>query len=226
MMLITPIFYITGALFSLTIAIGTYFSYREAKNKGLWYLALSFLFLSLHSFSLSVPSLIDGKNLILIAWGYILGMIFLYLLLLSALRVQTALHRGFMWKHSFIINTIILGIGVSVIWILVSDFHLPVISPRGTIFWNVNPVAGWLTGITSLIYGLMWADFFQQEKNMVSQNLSKIKMSILSFDGIMLGIAGLLVFTSNNETETIIGHSLFILACVLTLITLILPSKK
>ena len=51
-------------------------------------------------------------------------------------------------------------------------------------------------------------------------------MSVLSFDGIMLGVSALFVFTSTNEVETIIGHALFIIACVLTAITLLIPDKK
>ena len=226
MILITPIFYITGAILSGALAIGTYLSYRQSQNQGLWYLFWSFLFLSLHSLSLSAPSLVNSGNLTAIALGFVLGIIFLYLLLLSALRVEISLQRGFMRKHSFIINIILVGIGFFVVWLLISDFRLPIISPQGIIFWNVNPIAGWLTGLTSLIYGLMWADFFQQEKRMVSQTTSKLKMSVLSFDGIMLGISALLVFTSSNEIETIIGHALFIFACVLTAITLLIPDKK
>ena len=226
MILFTPIFYIVGAILSGALAIGTYLSYRQSKNQGLWYLFWSFLFLSLHSLSLSVPSLVNSGNLTAIALGFTLGMVFLFLLLLSALRVEISLHSGFMRKHNFIINTIIVGIAIVVVGILLYDFRLPIISSRGAIFWNVNPIASWLTGLTSLIYGLMWADFFQQERRMVLQDASKLKMSVLSFDGIMLGLSAILVFTSTNEIITIIGHSLFIVACVLTAIVLLFPDKK
>ena len=225
-MLITPIFYITGALLSGAIAIGTYFSYKKSKNQGLKYLFLSFVFLSLHSFSLSLPTFIFPGNHQIIGYGFIIGMVFLFLLLLSSLQVETSLKRGFMERHSFIISTIIIGVGITSITILLYDFRLPIISSRGAIFWNINTIIAWLIGTTCLIYGLIWSDFFQQEKRVVSSDDSKLKMSILSIDGIMLGVSALLVFTSANELETIIGHSLFIVACVLTLISIILPSKK
>ena len=48
--------------------------------------------------------------------------------------------------------------------------------------------------------------------------MSRIKMLVLSIDGIILGISALLVFTSKVALVTIVGHALFIIACVITLL--------
>lgn len=213
---LTPLLYVTGALLSAIIAGSAFASYHRSRNKTVLYLSLSFLFLSLHSFALSVPALFDASDLVAIGRGYVVGMVFLYLLLLTALRVQTSLRKGFFEKHSFVITAILLGAGAAVVGIGISDFRLPIVTSRGLIFWNQAPLAAWLAGGTSLVYGLVWADFFQQTGRLVRGLRAKIKMLILSLDGVMMGLAGLLVFTSQNTLETLIGHGLFVAACALS----------
>ncbi len=222
---LTPLLYGIGASFSIIVALSSFVSYRRSKNKGVFFLSLSFLFIALHGFSLSVPAIISPYDEVLVAKGYILGMVFLFALLLAALRVEIALHPGFFQKHNFIINTILVGIGITVVWLEIADFQKPIINEAGIIFWNVNRTAAWLTGITCLVYGLIWADFFQQMARLVRGFGAKGKMYILSIDGILLGIAALLVFTSSDALLTLIGHSLFVAACGISLAIFFLGEK-
>lgn len=226
MTFITPILYATGGTLAAVIAASTYFSYARSRNKAQLYLFISFLFLALHSFALSVPAFMDAENLRLVGRGYVVGMIFLFMLLIAAFQVQGSINPEFSRKHGFIVHIVLLGIGIAVVSILLSDFRLPSFSPRGVIFWNASPLAAWLAGVTSLVYGLVWADFFQQARLRVSGYAAKTKLFMLSVDGVLLGVAGLLVFTSSNEWESIAGHVLFVAACLLTLFIFLIEKKR
>ena len=200
---VTPLFYLTGGILSTLLSGLAYRSYHRSKNRVIKHLSLSFAFLALHALSLSLPALIVPNNLPLIAEGFILGMVFLFLLLISAMRLQISMREGFLKIHAFVVYTVLVGIGATVVWLEISNFHLPIVGEWGTIFWSVDRLAAWLTGLTCLIYGLIWADFFQQIGRGISRGIDKFKMHILSLDGVMLGVSALLVFTSSNAVLTV-----------------------
>jgi|GEM_PF-5260845 len=222
---LTPLLYFTGGVLCGLVALSAYISYQKSHNRAIFYLSLTFLLLCLHSLALSIPGLMNIHDLRMIGGGYIVGTFFLYALLLTALKVQTSLNRGFVEKHSFVINTIVIGVGVTALWLEITDFRFPVVGAWGTIFWNTTPIATWLIGLTALFYGLFWADFFQQTGRIVRGFAAKLKMLILSIDGVVLGVAGLLVFTSHNAVLTVIGHSLFVFASLLSLLLFVFRER-
>ena len=105
------------------------------------------------------------------------------------------------------------------------DLRYPIINSVGIIFWNVNPVAQWLIGLSSFFYGFLWGYVFYKAALLVSDGFSRVKLLVMSTDGFIIGTVALLVHTSSNEIQTVLGHTLFIVAGVITLGIYLLPHR-
>lgn len=219
MNLIFPILYISAGVFSLMVSFIVYNSYLGSKNKGLLYLSLAFTFLFFHAISLSIPSILNQNDLRLVAWGYVLGAFFVFLILASCVKVQESIVPSFK-KYTQIFFVVIGVVGITTVSLLIYDFRLPTISHYGVILWNTTNIASWLLGGASFIYGLIWSYTFYQGGGLLSGNKKKVKMFVLSIDGLFIGTAGLLVFTSENTLQTFIGASLFLTASFITALAL------
>jgi hypothetical protein len=222
----TALFFIIGAILATIGTVGAFISYFRSENHIVGYLAHVFLAMALHAFAFSLPILITPNNPRFIAYGYILGILLVYILLVLALRVQTFITLKFFKKYANLISIVIAVIGVNVISVLVYDLRLPIINGHGIVFWNANPIASIVTGVVCFTYGVVWMYLFYLASNLTRNTFSKIKLLVLSADGLLFGTGALFIYTSNIEMQSVIGMVLFITACIITAPIFVLPKNS
>jgi hypothetical protein len=224
--MITALFFIIGAILATFATIGAFISYAYSDNRVLKYLALVFLFMALHAYAFSLPALFAPHNLTLIAYGYVVGILCVFVLLVLALHVQAFISLKFFKKYANLISIIIAIVGVIVVSILAYDLQLPIINSHGIIFWNANILATTITGIICFVYGGVWTYVFYMASDLARHGYSKLKLLILSADGLLSGLGGLFIYTSHNEMQSVIGMVLFMTACVITAPIFVMPKKN
>ncbi len=224
--MLTSYFFIAGAFLATIATIGAFVSYTKSKSFALKYLFLVFFFMALHAYAFSLPIIINKGNLKAVAYGYVIGIVSVFILLVLALRVQTFITRKFFKTYANLISIIVGVLGIIVISILLYDLRLPIINSNGIIFWNVNPWASWLTSICCFIYGIVWTYLFYMASNLTKNTYSKVKLLILSADGLLFGSGALFIYTSTNELQSVIGMVLFISACIITAPIFIMPKTS
>jgi len=223
---LTTAYYLVGGTLCTLTSFFMFASYLKARRKANLSLAFVFFWIGLHAYAFALPTLLDASNLSLLAFGYIVGIAMVFLTLLSGIEVQVYMARKIVSKLSTTFASIIITIlAVTTLGIMSYDFRLPVINSNGIIFWNINPVASWLIGISSLVYGFIWGYVFYRAALLINEPYARVKMMIVSANGFILGTVAILVHTSSNQIQTILGHILFIIAGTLTLSMYLLPKK-
>lgn len=201
---------IMGVLF-VGLALSFLYSFLHSKNKKILVYFLVFLFFGLYSLSLGIPLMFSPINTVMAAWGFVVGMTFLFFGELAALYTVTFTTGEFIKRHmkfSFVLFSVL---SVICLAILVFDLREPIIDSTGIVFWNANPIAGWGLGLLAFYAGSYW--FFISYKNLqfVENKISKAKTIILGLDGMAWALAALLYFTATSFTYVAIA---FILAIV------------
>jgi hypothetical protein len=224
--MITALFFIIGAILASIGAVGAIISYLRSRHEALKYLALVFVLMSLHAYAFSVPFLINHKNLTMIAYGYTIGVGFIFVLMLLGLRVQMFLTQKFIKIYGNLLGIIIAIIGVIVLTLQVYDLRLPLVTENGIIFWNANVFASVLTAVTFFVYGAFWTYVFYLASNITRGFYEKIKLLILSADGLLFGSGAVLIYTSFSNTQSVVGLTLLLIACIITVPIVILPKRK
>jgi hypothetical protein len=112
---------------------------------------------------------------------------------------------------------------MTVVTIQFVNFRLPIVNDQGFIFWNVNSITAWLAGGIALIYGFSWSYLLFKNSKLITNEHHKLKMQILMLDGVLLGLAGFLSFTSTNKFVTLASVALFMLAGLITILIPFLP---
>lgn len=226
MTFLTTGFYLVGGTLCTAASLfmfGSYFKTRRAANLSL---AFVFFWIGLHAYAFAMPTIIDSTDPKLLAYGYIIGIGMIFLTLLAGIEVQAFMARRIVPNWSIVLASVVLTIdAVVTLGIMTLDLRYPIINSIGIIFWNVNPYAQWLIGLSSFFYGFLWGYVFYKAALLVNDGLSRVKLMVMSADGFILGTVALLVHTSSNEVQTILGHALFILAGVITLGIYLLPKR-
>lgn len=223
---LTTAFYLVGGALCLSASLFMFFAYFKVHRRANLSLAFVYFWIALHAFAFAIPTVFDEKNLELLGVGYIVGISMIFLTLIAGIDVQTFMSRKPISKR--VVNaasTIITLLAISTIIIMYSDFRLPIINSDGIIFWNINPLAAWTVGLSSFIYGCIWGYLFYQAALLINDAHARVRLLVISADGFILGSVALLVHTSTNEIQTVAGHSLFILAGLITVAIYLLPDK-
>ena len=224
--MLTTQFYLVGGTLCTAASLFMFAAYFRVKKVANLSLAFVFFWIGLHAYAFALPTIIDNSDLKLLAYGYIVGIGMIFLTVLAGIQVQAYMGQKIVSNRSIALASIILTIDAIVtLGIMIYDFRLPIISTEGIIFWNVNIYAAWLVGLTSLIYGLIWGYVFYRAALLVNDGLSRVKMMVMSADGFIIGSVALIVHTSTNEIQTVVGHSLFVFAGAITLGIYLLPKK-
>ncbi len=105
------------------------------------------------------------------------------------------------------------------------DFRTPIVNNSGIIFWNVNKIAQWLIGLSSIIYGLFWNYVFYQAAIIVDDSYARFKLMIIGVAGTSMGTTAFLVNTSSSEIQTLIGHIIFVISGLMVLGIFITPKR-
>ena len=223
---LTTGFYLIGGTLCTAASLFMFASYFKAKRTANLSLAFVFFWIGLHSYAFALPTIINSTDPKLLAYGYIIGIGMVFLVFLSGIEVQAYMAQTIVSKKSILIASIIFTIdAIITLGIMVFDLRYPIINDVGIIFWNINPIAAWLIGLSSLIYGLIWGYVFYRAALLVDDGYSRVKLMVMSADGFIIGSVAFLVHTSSNEIQTVIGHSLFIFAGAMTLGVYLLPKK-
>lgn len=226
MIYLTTIYYLVGGALCTLASLFMFGSYFKAKRLANLSLAFVFFWIGLHAFAFAIPTLIEPNNLGLLAFGYIIGIAMIFLTLLSGIEVQVFMAKSIVSKLNTTFASILITIiAIITLAIMAYDFRLPIVNPSGIIFWNINPLAAWLIGLSSIIYGFIWGHIFYRASLLVDDVYSRVKLIVISSNGFILGTVALLVHTSANEVQTIIGHALFIIAGTITLAVYLLPPR-
>lgn len=209
--------YCLMGILSLAVAIIIYRSYRREKNSTLLSLILVFLFLFVRGMAISIPAFVNAQDDRALALGGIIAVVAVYGLVLAGVRLQMFLEHPFFRKHSRGITGLLAVLGIASVSLLVYDFRLPIITESGLILWNANPIATWVTGGLSLVYGIFWCAFLNREARYVEDPWQKMKMYMLSLDGIFVGTAFFLTFTAEVALQAAVGLGLLLISIFLTL---------
>ncbi len=217
--------YLGAGLSSLAVSLLVYRSYKKSGNRGQRDLSLTFGCMFFHAISLSLPVMIAPENLPAIAAGFIIGIVFVFLLFIIGLQVELSIARPLFVSYVKELSTVVAILGAVAINVLIFDFRLPYFQD-GVIFWNVNPYIAWLIGGLSFLYGVIWSYMFFRSGGLTKNASQKTKMFVLSIDGLLIGIAALLVFTSTSVVQTNIGLLLFIVSTLTTAVILLVTRTK
>lgn len=218
----STVYLVSGIIFAV-VFLFTFLSSRRRDSGAIRDVAMMFLFLSGYSFSLSLPFYYNSSDLGLMAYGYILAMVFVFLTMLVGIRVQLFI-SGKSWKFSGFLPAVLISLaGLFVIFLLLADLRLPIINSAGVVVWNVDPLAGLVAGIVTSIYGIAWAYYFLKASAMVGRTAHKIKMLSLGGAGLIFGVLGYFKFTAEAAEESALAVGIFLAAtATLALILLIL----
>ncbi len=222
----TTFFFIVGGTLCLVTSIFFFISYFKTKQRASLSLAFVSFWIALHAYAFSLPTIIDPGNLELLAVGYIVGIAALFLVQISGLEVQ-----NFMTKHATNINfptigSLLITLVASITLIIMSyDFRTPIFNDSGIIFWNVNKIAQWLIGLSSLTYGLFWNYVFYQAAIIVDDSYARFRLMIIGIAGTSMGTTAFLVHTSSSEIQTLTGHIIFVISGLMILGIFIIPKR-
>lgn len=226
MLYLTTMFYIIGGILCTLASLFMFGSYFKVKHTANLSLAFVFFWIGLHAFAFALPTIIDKFDLSLLALGYIIGIGMIFLTLLSTIETMAFMARNVISKTMInFVSTVVTVIAIITLSIMIYDFRTPIINPVGIIFWNINPIAAWLVGIVSFGFGLIWGHVFYQAALLVNEAYLRVRLLVMSADGFILGTIVILVHTSSNEVQTILGHALFIIVGVITLGIYLLPKQ-
>jgi hypothetical protein len=226
MNLLGAIFSFIASLLAISGSLFIFRSYYRSKNKSLIFLSLVFLMFGLHGLTLSTPSFFNDTDLTLRAYLLSLSMVFIFVAFVIGLRIPIFTTNDFIRKNLTPFSFLLSVIGLTIVAIQLIDFRLPIVNDQGFIFWNINPIAAWLAGGVALIYGFTWSYLLYKNSKLITNEHYKLKMQILMIDGILLGLAGLLSFTSTYRFVTLAGVALFMLAGLITVFIPFLPKGE
>lgn len=201
-------------------------AYLKVRRPVNLYLVLTFFWIGLHAFAFALPTIINPGDLKLLAFGYIVGIGMIFLALLSIIEILAYISEKRISRSRINFMCFIGTISaVSVLAIMIYDFRLPIINPQGIIFWNNNPIAAWLISIVVSGYAYIFGYLFYRSALIMEKGYLKARMLVMAADGFILGTVVILVHTSSNAMQTIIGHTLFLITGIITLAIYLLPNR-
>ncbi len=222
----TTTFYLTGGSLCTLVSLFMFASYFKSKRGTMLSMAFVFFWLGMRAYTFAIPTLIDPNNLNFLAFAYIVGTAMMFLIFFSGIEVQAFMARRILTPQGVnVASTIITLIAVTTLGLMIYDFRTPVINELGIIFWNVNSIAQWLIALSAFLYGLIWCYVFYKAALLLNDGYSRYRLFALSATGFLMGTVGLLVHSSSNEAQTLVGHILFIIAGIAVLSIYIVPKK-
>lgn len=213
-----------AGIISLFVGINFLLSYKKTGTPGIRDLALVFLFLAGHAFTLAVISIFFLDKVIVLAYGYNIAIFFIYLTLMAGVGITVFRSHYLFRTHLRKVRLSLLVLGLLVFIIQYIYLGFPEVNNSQVINWHDNFWAGIITGVTSFLYGLAWGWLFWRDSNLLSNKTLRLKMRFLSLIGILLGIAGLISFTNLKDfLPSNSAISLFIIAALLAAVIATLP---
>ncbi|MFA4890050.1 MAG: hypothetical protein WC587_00225 [Candidatus Paceibacterota bacterium] len=181
-------------------------------------------FFSLYHLALSLPYIIFGENLTLMAWGYILAMISLLFLFPRVYKITLKIWGVSEQKIKLVIYLTTLLILTTII-IYIYDFRTPYIVNPGFIIWNGNIIGSIIIFLLGLEAGVFWAITFLKNipKDLIF--IYKLKTYLYIAAAVLVAISSI-YFVSRTVLLVIIAFVSHGLASVFFVIPVLLPKPS
>lgn len=224
---LTSIIYGISGLLLVITSVALYFSYAKTRIFLLKHLSIMFGFFASFLFALSLPVFFAPERLDFIGIGFIVGTLFIYGILFTAIRIGRNVDIHLFRQLTAVSTLVVAATGIGSLAILTTDFRLPEIGEWGVILWNLSPIASTFLSISCIYTGSMWTYIFFKAGKIVwmKDKLASIKFFIFANNGITCGISALLVFSATVEWVSLVGLGLMGFACLITMVIFLLPSK-
>tara|TARA_Y100000310_G_scaffold342798_1_gene447487 strand:- start:979 stop:1671 length:693 start_codon:yes stop_codon:yes gene_type:complete len=208
------------------VSLPVFYSYTQSKIKTILDLAFFFVFISLYSFSLSIPYFIDRYDLVFLGGGYIIARIFLVFSLFYALKIPFITTNILYKKLRIPIYTVLFGGTLIALFSLVTNFQVPIIASGEIIFWNLNGFASLLLGIITVTMALIWVYMIYKSIYPEMEIWQKARLVILIVDGIAWAIADFVYAQADSIFEIYFAFLLVLLPMAITTFIYIYPKFK
>jgi hypothetical protein len=154
------------------------------------YYVIFFIFSFLYHLCLSLPYFFSFGNLFLTAWGYIIGISCIFLMIFFVFKILAYLF-GFSVNKIRGFETATLLVGVLVFFIQIFDLRLPIVLASGYIVWNNNLLAGGLTFAATFCGSLAFVFSFVNNLDKAENNIEKIKLYFLTVGTLFIGVSSI-----------------------------------
>jgi len=187
------------SLVSLLISFLLFQSYKREgkKNKNLRDFSVFFLLFAFYRVFLI--SYLFTDNLKSVALNYDIAVMLYFIMVAIALKIALSfLKANFQLTISLIGS--LLFIGASVVFYQIITLNIPEITPtHGIVFWNVNPIALYITGMSGFIVAHFWVYIFYLNFRKGQNKLSKLKSFLIMISSSAFGFSSLTYFSPNKQ---------------------------
>lgn len=206
-------------------------SYRRSPNNSS-VRNLFFTFLSIFSYAaiLTIVSILFSRQLTILAWAYnlsiFLGLTGIFYSLELPIFEANPLIKKYLPAATWLVGLT----SIAILLIQMVDFRLPIVNANGVIFWNLNPMAAWLSSALVLIFTLVWAYLNYDSARLLENFRLRWKLYILSLNMVALGLSAFIFFPSHSEIQSLVSFLLVAPAYLATIIVLlyfrVVPEKS
>lgn len=207
--------------------VATYIAWRKGEHQKelIRQIFLFCLCFSGCNLSLALPYLVFGGNLYLMALGYDLAVIFLFLSLASVVKIELAISGAPPAKIKLYANSFLTA-GLSVLALQIFYFRLPVIYPSGLILWNANIVSGWITGAAGLLLALAWIGELAKNWPHDLALKEKVKSFLIISAATFLGLSGVAYYPARSQLQVILAFALVFAGTIFLVAAFLMPKRE
>jgi hypothetical protein len=225
--MITFVLHFLLALLNVVGAVAAYsiWSRKDFRRVVMGHLFLFFTFFIGYHLSLSLPFWFFSQNLIALAWGYNVAIVFLFLLLAPMYSIMVFQIIGVPMKKIGFCIWMLLLLGLVTSLIQIYDFRLPIIDSSGFIIWNNNPVAGAISFLAGAMIAVSWLIIFLKNKPADLKTTDKIKAYMYTVGGMMFSLASI-YFIARNILTVVLAFIFVFIGTVLMNSLVLIPEKK
>ena len=225
----TTIIHLVCAFIFLFGSVPVYFDWKKSRVRGnpalVGNLFLFCIFNVGFDLALSLPYLIFGWDPVVLAVGYDVAVVFLFLMVMMLLRLgmELSLEKQ---PIALSVQGFLVGCGFAALWLQIIKFRTPVIFPSGFILWNANIVAGSLTGIVSCVVALTLAYELVRNSPLHLKSIARHKLWRLSTSSALFALAGILYFPARAEWQVFGAFLAYALGSLIFIMTFLVKEKK
>ncbi len=214
--MISAILHLILALIAFTGGVAVFYLWKKQKF-GKETLIKNFISLFaclvLYHLSLAFSYFLSSGNLFFMAWGYIIAITCLFLLVFFVFRILSYF-SGYSMRLSLACEIFILSAAALVFFIQVYDFRLPSILPSNFIVWNGSVSATIIMVIVLLTVTLNFIATFVKNLNKADIFIEKLKIYLLISGTLFMNLS-LIYFFANTFFLVILAFILHFLGIML-----------
>lgn len=197
-------------------------SYRKSPdNPSIRSLFFTFLSIFIYAGILAIVSLLFSQQLRILAWAYSLSIFLGLMAIFYSLELPIFTANPRIKKYLPATTWLVGLISIMILLIQIIDFRLPIVNANGVIFWNLNPVAAWLSSTLVLLFTLTWAYLNYGNARLLDNFRLRWKLYVLSLNMVALGLSAFIFFPSHSEIQSLVSFLLVAPAYLATIIVLL-----